>query len=309
MCWETTNLVESFKFYKQQCELYFSVRGIDEDKQIDHILLLSGKEGQRRYNSWSFANEADRRNPSVIWEKFLPQLEPQINFRIARFSLQNYAQNETENIDDFLARCRLKARKCKFRDEQELEERIIDQLIVGTRFPELQKQLLSKNETMTIEEVLTMCRSYEASIEYLKKMSELQRKNESQINAVKHRPECSNTCSKCRLHHQHGYYPAQGSTCSACGQTNHWAKMCQQARKKKLTGSHKQTGLPNIKNLDQPSLHLKTGRAVLMFRTRCVTNLRECLSIQCVTTKKRAHGQKHSPHWTSFYQIGKEYMT
>ena len=67
---------------------------------------------------------------------------------------------------------------------------------------------------------------------------------------------------------------------------NHWAKMRQQARKK-LTGSHKQTGLPNIKNLDQPSLHLKTGRAVLMFRTRCVTNLRECLSIQCVTTKKK----------------------
>ena len=117
-------------------------------------------------------------------------------------------------------------------------------------------------------------------------MSELQRKNESQINAVKHRPERSNTCSKCGLHHQHGYCPAQGSTCSACGRKNHWDKMCQQARKK-LTGSHKQTGLPNIKNLDQPSLHLKTGRAVLMFRTRCVTNLRECLSIQCVTTKKK----------------------
>ena len=145
------------------------MRGIDEDKQVDYILLLSGKEGLRRYNSWSFANEADRQNPSVIWEKFLQQLEPQINFRIARFSQQNYAQNETENIDDFLARCRLKVRKCKFRDEQELEERIIDQLIVRTRFPELQKQLLSKNETMTIEEVLNMCRSYEASVEYMKK--------------------------------------------------------------------------------------------------------------------------------------------
>ena len=291
--------MESFEFFKQQCELYFSVRGIDEDKQVDYILLLSGKEGLRRYNSWSFANEADRRNPSVICEKFLQQLEPQINFRIARFSLQNYAQNETENIDDFLARCRRKALKCKFTDEQELEERIIDQLIVGTRFTELQKQLLSKNETMTIEEVLNMCRSYGASIEYMKKMSELQRKNESQIIAFKHRPERSNTCSKCGLHHQHGYCPAQGSTCSACGRKNHWAKMCQQARKKKqLTGSHKQTGLSNIKNLDQPSLHLKTGRAVLMFRTRCVTNLSECLSIQCVTTKKEpsVRSIRHTGH-------------
>ena len=142
---------------------------------------MSGKEGLRQYNSWSFINEADRHNPSVIWEKFLEQLKP----RIARFCLQNYSQNETENIDDFLARCRLQAHKCKFRDECELEEQVIDQLIVGTKFPELQKQLLSKN--MTMPDVLNMYRSYEASIEYIKKMGELQRKSENPINAIRHR--------------------------------------------------------------------------------------------------------------------------
>ena len=104
------NLVESLKFFQQQCELFFSVKGIAENKQADHILLLSGKEGLRRYNSWSFGNDADRCNPAVIWEKFLEQT--QVNFRITRFCLQNYSQKETENIDDFLARCRLQAQKC-----------------------------------------------------------------------------------------------------------------------------------------------------------------------------------------------------
>ena len=66
MCWETPNLVESLKFFKQQCELFFSVKGIAENKQVNHILLLSGKEGLRRYNSWSFGNDADRWNPAVI---------------------------------------------------------------------------------------------------------------------------------------------------------------------------------------------------------------------------------------------------
>ena len=143
MCQEMPNLVESLKFFKQQYELFFSVKGIAENKQVDHILLLSGKEELRWYNSWSFGNNSDRRNPAVIWEKFLEQIEPQVNFWIAHFCLQNYSQKETENTDDFLARCRLQVRKCKFRDEREMEERIIDQIIAGTKFPELQKQLPS----------------------------------------------------------------------------------------------------------------------------------------------------------------------
>ena len=140
MCWETPNLGGSLKIFKKQYELFFSMKGIAENKQVDHILLLSGKEGLIRYYSWSFGNDADRRNPAVILEKFLEQIEPQDNFRIVRFYLQNYLQKETENIDDLLARCRLQAQKCKFRDEHEIEERIIDQIITGTKFPELQKQ-------------------------------------------------------------------------------------------------------------------------------------------------------------------------
>ena len=111
MCWEMPNLVESLKFFKQQCVLFFSVKGIAENKQVGHILLLSGKEGLRRYNSWSFGNNADRHNSAVIWEKFLEQIELQVNFQIACFCSQNYSQKETENIDNFLARCRFQAQK------------------------------------------------------------------------------------------------------------------------------------------------------------------------------------------------------
>ena len=185
--------------FKQQCELFFSVKGIAENKQVDHILLLLEKEGLRRYNSWSFGKDTDRRNLAVIWEKFLEQIEPQINFRIARFCLQNYSQKETENIDDFLAKCRLQAQKCKFSDEPEMEERIIDQIIAGTKFPELEKQRLSKNEAMTMSEVLNTCRSYEASINYMRQMDELQGKCSNQMSAIKHRLEDTDNCGKCRL--------------------------------------------------------------------------------------------------------------
>lgn len=146
----------------------------------------------------------DKLNPAVIWRKFLEQIEPQTNVWVAK-------RKETENIDDFLARCRFQVQKCKFRDICETEEWIIDQIIMGTKYSDLQKQLLSKNE-MSIQEVLNICRSHEASIKYMKQMGELQRKCDSEIGAIKHRPENIDNC--CGLTHQNGKCPAQGSICS-----------------------------------------------------------------------------------------------
>ena len=106
-------------------KLYFSVKNIPTEKQVDHILLLTGKKGLRRYNAWTFENDSDRADPEIIWRKFEERFEPQVNFRIARFYLREFKQKNTENIDDFIARCKLQAKKCKFRDNQETEERLI----------------------------------------------------------------------------------------------------------------------------------------------------------------------------------------
>ena len=125
MYWDSENLVDSFRFFKQRCKLYFSVKNIPTEKQADHILLLAGEEGLRRYKAWTFENDSDRADPEIIWHKFEEQLEPQVNFRIAQFYLREYKQKNTENIDDFVARCKLQARKCKFRDNQETEEWLI----------------------------------------------------------------------------------------------------------------------------------------------------------------------------------------
>ena len=233
MCWEKTNLVETFRLFRQQCELYLKVRRIPEEEWIDHILLLVGAEGLKRYNSWTFEDEEDKRKPEIIWQKFLEELEglePLTNFRIARFYLQKYTQRDDETIMDFLTRCKQQARKCNFRDERDTEEHLIDLLIAGTRYPELQQILLSKNKEMSLQEVIDISRGHEASINNMRKMGELQRKNEIQeIDAIKHKPS-QIECRKCGLTHQDGRCPARNSICSACGRRSHWAKMCHNRR-------------------------------------------------------------------------------
>ena len=90
--WDSENLVDSFSFFRQQCKLYFSVKNIPAEKQVDHVLLLSGEEGLRRYNAWTCENDSDQADPEIIWCKFVERLEPQVNFRIARFYQCEYKQ-------------------------------------------------------------------------------------------------------------------------------------------------------------------------------------------------------------------------
>ena len=179
--------------------------------------------------------------------------------RIARLCLQNYSQKETGNIDDFLARCRLPAQKCKFRDEREMEERIIDQIIAGTKFLELQKQLLSKNVAMSISEVFNTCRSYEVSINYMRQMDELQGKFDNQISAIKHRLTDTDNCGKCGLNHKNGNCPVARAQHVDARTTGLGCATTKDSRKKR-TGSHRQMGLPNQKDSHQCSMRRKTSR-------------------------------------------------
>ena len=66
MYWDSENLVDSFRFFKQRSKLYFSVKNIPAEKQVDHILLLAGEEGLRRYNAWTFENDSDRADPELF---------------------------------------------------------------------------------------------------------------------------------------------------------------------------------------------------------------------------------------------------
>lgn len=72
------------------------------------------------------------------------------------------SEGRVENIGYFLARCRLHAKNANLVCAEETEELFNEQIIAGTRNPELQKQLLSNGETLTLQEHLN--RNYEASL-------------------------------------------------------------------------------------------------------------------------------------------------
>ena len=77
-----------------------------------------------------------------MWEHFEKAIvKPNENFRVARLYLCRCKQEEKESIDDFTARCKIQAFKCSFRDDDEISDRVIEQIIDGTRHTEVQKEL------------------------------------------------------------------------------------------------------------------------------------------------------------------------
>ena len=203
-----------------------SVKDVTTEKQVDHILLMSGEEGLRKYNSWTLTNE-EKKKPDVIWQKFLTQLEPKVNFRVARFYLQKFSQRESESIDDFVARCRLKAKECAFTNAKETQERLVEQLISGTRHLELQKELLQKDDTLTIDQAIDLGRTHEASLLHMKQMAEMC--DTKAVNAITSKDKFDKPCRNCgRVHpfKPREKCPAWGTSCAKCDKPNHWASQC-----------------------------------------------------------------------------------
>ena len=230
MDWDAADPSQALKLFEQKCNLYFSVKDIKKEKQVDHILLFSGEPGLKFYNSWGLTEE-EKKDPEVVWNRLQTQIKPKTNFRLAGLVLQKLKQENGESIDDFVARCKLQAYKCNFREEaafNEFNERVIEQVITGTCHAEVQKELLSKDNTLTLEKVLDVGRTHEASNQHMKQLKSVQAQSGgSEVHYVKKNP-ARKTCSRCgyEAHLVRQDCPAQGSTCRVCGKPNHWSTVC-----------------------------------------------------------------------------------
>ena len=120
MDWNASDLSETFALFQR---LYFSVRNIKIDKQLDNLLLALGANGLQIYNAWSL--DSSENNTDNVFIKFQHHLEPHVNYWLSRLHLQQIRQRTEETVDNFVARIKLKAKKCCTRDNIEFEQRVI----------------------------------------------------------------------------------------------------------------------------------------------------------------------------------------
>ena len=67
MDWSHPDRASTYKLFKQKACMYFECKDTHLNKQVAHILLMTGEEGVRMYNSWGLPAE-ESKIPAVIWE-------------------------------------------------------------------------------------------------------------------------------------------------------------------------------------------------------------------------------------------------
>ena len=136
MDWSNPDRSQALREFRQVANLWFKIKKTPKEEQHTYVILWSGVEGLRMFNTWKMTEEV-LSDPKNVWEAFSTQLEPQENFRIHRLEFQRYRQGASESIDEFILSCRTKAAKCNFKTKESVE-RIIEVLIAGIRHPEVQ---------------------------------------------------------------------------------------------------------------------------------------------------------------------------
>ena len=98
-------------------------------------------------------------------------------------------QDPSETADDFVTKLKSIAAKCKFRDDKEMQDRIIDQLIWGSAYKDVHKVLIGRDETLSLDDVIDVARSHEATTNQLKSLQEKAQIPQSATKTVGQEPE------------------------------------------------------------------------------------------------------------------------
>ena len=110
------------------------------------------------YISWTWEEAKDSASPAKIWERFKKHVAPKANYRLARYQLQQLRRTNKEFGDLFLTRCRNQTTKSRFRDKEESDEGLIEQLC----WNQTQASIGKKGKQLTLDRAIDIARTYEA---------------------------------------------------------------------------------------------------------------------------------------------------
>nr|XP_054752823.1 uncharacterized protein LOC129258608 [Lytechinus pictus] len=123
-----------------------------------------------------------------------------------------------------------------------MEERLIEQLIIGTKHVKVQERLLGKDETLKLDAALDTARTHEATESHMSMMKAVGN-HKMNMDAVRKKTHTEGKwqkkCQNCGRSHPSKQCPAYGTQCRGCGGHNHWQKCCRKSSQGKKTTSGK----------------------------------------------------------------------
>ena len=127
---------------------------------------------------------------------------------------------------DFISRLKNLAAKCQFRDNAEVEDRVLDQLIWGSCNGDIQRSLISRDKSLTLAVAIEIGATRQ-------QVNSKSHEEDRSINAIRKEQE-REFCHNCGKQHPRGKCPAYGTSCQKCGKANHWQSACHSSKRKQF---------------------------------------------------------------------------
>ena len=248
MNWKSINLPEEFRKFKRSVVYIFKgpLKDESDEVKIQYLLMWVGPDGADIRDGWALSatNEKDL---EMHWTNFESYVKPKTNYRVARFQMRALKQEAGESIDSFVTRAKVIATKCQYDD---MDDALLDTLIAGVHDESLQRKLIGKDDTLTLDRALDIIRSFEstrsriADIQETKRVHSIDKTPGKRLTKGKQNwqrpqkydnktkpkftpPFKTGVCWNCgNPHAREATCPAAGATCHECSKVGHYSKMC-----------------------------------------------------------------------------------
>ena len=168
MDWESGNLPEAWKAFKQHVELVFEgpIKEKPEEVKVTYLLLWVGEKGRNIYNTWTLSAE-DKKKLKPHYDRFLNYVRPKLNPVFARYKFNNEVQG-SQTVDQYITKLKLLAKDCSYNDENDM---VRDRIVFGVTSPKIREKLINEGDKLTLDKAIHIAQSYEYAQEQLRTMS------------------------------------------------------------------------------------------------------------------------------------------
>ena len=222
-----------FEAWKAQWTSYCTLSGLAGEEAATKVQVLTlclSRETLAIVNNLGLTDE-QRNSVDAIITTIKRHIDGQINESVERRNLRSRTQQQGESFDDFLVALREMTKTCNFCNAQCTQKSIRDQIIEGLLDKDTVEHLLRQQE-LSLEAAITICRAQEAAKKQCKFMQESTAESVlamQQPRKPTQRQLPMASCPGCGSKPHIGgrvHCPAYDKTCHHCNKPGHFARVC-----------------------------------------------------------------------------------
>ena len=299
--------IEAFASYEARIKQFFIANDIEAERQAPALISTIGVSGYKTLQDLFAPDDPCTQTLDDLCTALRQHYSPRKLQLAERFRLHKCVQTETQTVTDFIAALRSASLHCGY-TAAILDETLRDIFIVGLRNSHIQRELITKPDTLTFQEACTTAKQLEAASKEVSKLSS-SRAATSNVNAVKSHRKPQRTAPA---------IPAQRSgnnerrkACYRCGEDDHMANACRfrdvncryckkrghidtTCYKKRRDENKSTSGSSRARNYSRQKVHQIEDRTQDDFETSDYDEYIQIVQSEARTGEKQLH--KHATH-------------